>query len=89
MSVQFEAHFEGRDPSLALAVASLLCCTMEDETVTFTALALAYREDYLSLHKGGAADLGQQSGTLSIDEVRRHLQSSVLTRLAIDGVLNS
>lgn len=89
MSVQFEAHFEGRDPSLALAVASLLHCTMEDGTVTFTALALAYREDYLSLHKGGAADLGQQSGTLSVDEVRRHLQSSVLPRLAMDGVLDS
>ena len=89
MSVQFEAHFEGRDPSLALAVASLLRCTMEDGTVTFTALALAYREDYLSLHKGGAADLGQQSGTLSVDEVRRHLQSSVLPRLAMDGVLDS
>ena len=89
MSVQFEAHFEGRDPSLALAVASLLHCTMEDGTVTFTALALAYREDYLSLHKAGAADLGQQSGTLSVDEVRRHLQSSVLPRLAMDGVLDS
>ncbi len=89
MSVQFEAHFEGRDPSLALAVASLLGCAMEDGTVTFTALALAYREDYLSLHKGGAADLGQQSGTLSVDEVRRHLQSSVLPRLAMDGVLDS
>ena len=89
MSVQFEAHFEGRDPSLALAVASLLRCAMEDGTVTLTALALAYREDYLSLHKGGAADLGQQSGTLSVDEVRRHLQSSVLPRLAMDGVLDS
>ena len=89
MSVQFEAHFEGRDPSLALAVASLLRCTMEDGTATFTTLALAYREDYLSLHKGGAADLGQQSGTLSVDEVRRHLQSSVLPRLAMDGVLDS
>ncbi len=89
MSVQFEAHFEGRDPSLALAVAAVLRCTMEDGTVTFTALALAYREDYLSLHKGGAADLGQQSGTLSVDEVRRHLQSSVLPRLAMDGVLDS
>ncbi len=89
MSVHFEAHFEGRDPSLALAVASLLRCAMEDGTVTLTALALAYREDYLSLHKGGAADLGQQSGTLSVDEVRRHLQSSVLPRLAMDGVLDS
>jgi len=89
VSVQFDAHFEGRDPSLALAVASLLRCTMADGTVTFTALALTYREDYLSLHKGGAADLGQQSGTLSVDEVRRHLQSSVLPRLAMDGVLDS
>ena len=89
MSVQFEAHFEGRDPSLALAVASLLRCTMEDGTVTLTALALTYREDYLSLHRGGTADLGQQSGTLSVDEVRRHLQSSVLPLLAMDGVLDS
>jgi lipopolysaccharide export system ATP-binding protein len=88
VSVRFEAHFEGRDPSLALAVASVLRCTMDEGTATFGALALAYRDDYLSLYqKSGLGDRGQQSGTLSVDEVRRRLQESVLPRLAMDGVL--
>jgi lipopolysaccharide export system ATP-binding protein len=90
MSVQFDAHFEGRDPSLPLAVASVLRCTMDDGMATFEALTLAYREDYLSLHQqSGLGDMGQQAGTLSVDEVRRHLQQSVLPRLAMDGVMDA
>ena len=90
MSIQFEAHFEGRDPSLPLAVASVLRCAMEHGTATFGALTLAYRDDYLSLHqRSGVGDRGQQSGTLSVDEVRRHLRESVLPRLAMDGVMEA
>ena len=89
MSVTFEAHFEGRDASAALAVASVLRCSIENGSATFGALAVMYREDYLSLHMSGVGDLGQQSGTLSVDDARRHLQESVLPRLAMEGVLDA
>ena len=89
MSVTFEAHFEGRDASAALAVASVLRCSMENGSATFGTLAVVYREDYLSLHTSGVGDLGQQSGTLSVDDARRHLQESVLPRLAMEGVLDA
>ncbi len=88
MSVTFEAHFEGRDASAALAVASVLRCVVEHGSTTFSTLAVVYREDYLSLHKSGVADLGQQSGALSVDEARRHLRESVLPRLAMEGILD-
>ncbi len=64
MSVTFEAHFEGRDASAALAVASVLRCVVEHGSTTFSTLAVVYREDYLSLHTSGVADLVQQRGTL-------------------------
>ncbi len=89
MSATFEAHFEGRDASAALAVASVLRCSIENGAATFGALAVMYREDYLSLHTSGVGDLGQQSGTLSVDDARRHLQESVLPRLAMEGVLDA
>ena len=89
MSITFEAHFEGRDASAALAVASVLRCVIEHGSAAFSTLAVVYREDYLSLHKSGVADLGQQSGTLSVDEARRHLRGSVLPRLAMEGVLDA
>ncbi len=89
MSVTFEAHFEGRDASAALAVASVLRCVIENGSANFGALAVMYREDYLSLHMSGVGDLGQQSGTLSVDDARRHLQESVLPRLAMEGVLDA
>ncbi len=89
MSVTFEAHFAGRDASAALAVASVLRCVIERGSATFSTLAVVYREDYLSLHKSGVADLGQQSGTLSVDEARRHLRESVLPRLAMEGILDA
>jgi lipopolysaccharide export system ATP-binding protein len=88
VSVTFEAHFEGRDASAALAVASVLRCVVEHGSTTFSTLAVVYREDYLSLHKSGVADLGQQSGALSVDEARRHLRESVLPRLAMEGILD-
>jgi lipopolysaccharide export system ATP-binding protein len=87
VTVQFDARFEGRDPSLALAVASVLRCILESGRATYGDLTLAYREDYLELHKSAWGDVGQQRGALSVDEVRRHLTESVLPRLAMDGVL--
>ncbi len=77
----------GRDPSQPLALTALLRAAGSDGAVAFGALAVAYREDHLARHQ---ADLGKgpgQGGALSMDEVRRHLQSSVLPRLVTDGIL--
>ena len=55
-------------------------------TTTFGALAVAYREEHIELHRRELGDLSR-GGTLSMDEVRRHLAQSVLPRLAGDGIL--
>jgi lipopolysaccharide export system ATP-binding protein len=75
-----------RDPSLCLAVAALLREPGPDGATPFNAAAVTYREDYLAALRaagGGQAELG----ALSMDEVRRYLQTSVLPRLATDGIL--
>jgi lipopolysaccharide export system ATP-binding protein len=78
---------QDRNPSLPLAIAAFLRVADADGSAPFGALAVAYREDHLaqigSLGYGGLA----QGGALSMDEVRRFLTSSVLPRLATDGLL--
>jgi lipopolysaccharide export system ATP-binding protein len=79
---------QDRNPSLPLAIAAFLRVAGADGSAPFGALAVAYREDHLaqigSLGYGGQA----RAGTLSMDEVRRFLTSSVLPRLATDGLLH-
>jgi lipopolysaccharide export system ATP-binding protein len=74
-----------RNPSLPLALAAFLRVAAPDGTVAFGDLAVAYREDYLALERqtGHVGEGG--GGTLSMDEVRRVLASSVLPRLVGDG----
>ena len=79
----------GRDPSLPLAVAALLDQADERGSATFRDLAIAYREHHLELHRREYGEATRQRGTLSVDEARRHLQTSVLPRLAGAGVLES
>ncbi len=78
---------QDRNPSLPLAIAAFLRVAGADGSAAFDALAVAYREDHLtqvgSLGHGGQA----RAGTISMDEVRRFLTSSVLPRLATDGLL--
>jgi lipopolysaccharide export system ATP-binding protein len=76
----------GKDPSLPIAVAALLRAGNANGA-PFDALAVAYREDHLDVHR---AEWGEdkRQGVLSMDEVRRHLAGSVLPRLVTDGVLN-
>lgn len=85
MNERLRALFGGRDPSLPLAVAALLRSADETGAASFGDLAVAYREDHLDLQR----QLGEarQAGALSVDEVRRHLEGSVLPRLVTDGVL--
>ena len=75
-----------RDPSLCLAVAALLRQPDESGATLFSAAAVVYREDYLTaLRASGGGE--QQSGTLSMDDVRHHLATSVLPRLATEGII--
>ena len=75
-----------RDPSTCLAVAALLRVADESGRTPFDAAAVAYREDYIHALRVTAGDRAD-TGTLSVDEVRRHLAGSVLPRLAVDGLL--
>ena len=87
MIERLRALLHGSDPSLPLAVAALAGAPAGIGALTFGALAVAYREDYLDLHRRVFGDAGQ-GGQLSVDEVRRYLEGSVLPRLVTGGVLD-
>ncbi len=87
MNPQLSAVLEGRDPSLPLAVGAILKSADAEGGAAFGDLAVAYRQDYLELQRMEWGEVVGQRGTLSVDEVRRHLQVSVLPRLANEGVL--
>jgi lipopolysaccharide export system ATP-binding protein len=77
---------QDRNPSLPLAIAAFLRVASPDGVAPFGALAVAYREEHLA--QVGSLGLGAaRGGALSVDEVRRYLTSSVLPRLATDGLL--
>jgi lipopolysaccharide export system ATP-binding protein len=69
-------QFDGADPSLPLALASLIAAADEDGRSSLTRLLLAYREGYLRVYRP-AEGLGES--------VRAHVTTSVLPRLALDG----
>jgi lipopolysaccharide export system ATP-binding protein len=87
MNDELRARFKGKGASQSLAVAALLRCVLENRSPTFGEMAVVYREDHLELHREDRGDIGQVGGALSVDEVRRHLERSVLPRLATAGVL--
>ena len=81
------ALLEGGDPSLPLAIAALLDVADELGEATFARLAVAYRQGHIELTRLERGEAERQRGVLSTDEVRRHLESSVLPRLANKGFL--
>jgi len=84
------SHLRTRDPSLCLAVAGLLRLADDSGGAAFGALAVAYREDYLSALRRVAGDAGRPDpGTLSVDDVRRHLTLSVLPRLSTEALIDA
>jgi len=89
MIERLRASFEGKDPSLPLVAAALLTHANEFGAVSFVDLAVAYREKYLTLQQLAWGEAVRQRGALSVDEVRRHLQASVLPRLAGEGIIQS
>ena len=83
-------HLKTRDPSLCLAVSALLRLADDTGAAAFGALAVAYREDYLAALGRVAGDMSRPDpGTLSVDDVRRHLGVSVLPRLAQEALIQA
>ncbi len=88
MSDALLTQLRGRDPSICLALAALIGSADEQGATSFGAAAVAYREDYLAALRRSAGDAGRADpGTLSVDDVRRHLATSVLPRLATEAVI--
>ncbi len=86
MNEQLRAMFAGRDPSFPLALAALLDVTDASGRANFDELAVAYRSAHLKLQSRERGETAAQRGVLSVDEVRHHLLSSVLPRLASAGI---
>ncbi len=75
-----------RDLSHCLAVAAVLKHA-DPAGTPFADVAVTYREDYL--HAQTLANVQQlEAGTLAMDDVRRHLATSVLPRLATEGIID-
>jgi lipopolysaccharide export system ATP-binding protein len=80
---------QDKNPSLAIALAALLRVADADGAAAFGELAVAYREDHLEFDRRAGHAAGAHGGTLSMDEVRRFLQHSVLPRLVTDRILEA
>ena len=87
MIVGLDAVLTDRNPSVPIAVAALLKVANETGATDFGTLAVAYREEYLDTNRAAGLGGSPERGTLSVDEVRRYLQASVLPRLVTEGVL--
>lgn len=87
MNEQLRARFAGRDPSFPLAVAALLRVADASGRAEFGDFAVTYRVAHLELQRRERGETAPQRGVLSVDEVRHHLMSSVLPRLAVEGIV--
>lgn len=75
------------DPSLPVAIASMLKVASDDGSAAFGDLAVAYRADHIELTRRERGEAEMQRGSLSVDEVRRHLKTSVIPRLVMKNVV--
>jgi lipopolysaccharide export system ATP-binding protein len=77
----------GGDRSTALALHALISTANDNGETDLNRVAITYRDDYLEDLRVAGWDAQREAGRLSLDEVRRHLVSSVLPRLIADGVI--
>jgi len=75
------------DRSAALALHALLSVANEDGVASFNEAARVYRDDHLAALRASGKDAEREAGRLSQDEVRGHLATSVLPRLAGLGLV--
>ncbi|HEX3276633.1 MAG TPA: LPS export ABC transporter ATP-binding protein [Gemmatimonadales bacterium] len=73
-----------RDPSVAIALAAITRAAGATDAAAFADLVMTYREAHLACYQG-IGGLPEQE--ITGDEVRDHLRSSVLPRLAVEGWL--
>jgi lipopolysaccharide export system ATP-binding protein len=82
MTDRLSELFATRDSSLALAAAALARVADAQGRATFGDLAIAYRDEFLRLRAQGLGG-GADAGSLSVDDARAYLSTSVLPRLAM------
>jgi lipopolysaccharide export system ATP-binding protein len=77
----------GADRSTALALHAILSAANDEGVARFDDVAHRYRDDHLAALRHDGRDAEHEAGRLSLDEVRHHLVSSVLPRLAGAGIV--
>ena len=82
-----ESLLDARDSSLPLATAAIVQVADPDGRAPFGSLAVTYREDFLRVRAQVRGTTLQDSGSLSVDDARANLRSSVLPRLALEGIV--
>ncbi|HEX6059894.1 MAG TPA: LPS export ABC transporter ATP-binding protein [Gemmatimonadaceae bacterium] len=75
------------DFSTKVALGSLVSAAHRDGGATLDEIAIRYRDFYLLALREEGRDPSQEAGRLGLDEVRAHLASSVLPRLASQGFI--
>jgi hypothetical protein len=83
---RFADLFATRDSSLALAAGALARIADDQGRASFSDLAVAYREEFLKLRAHAKGEM-PDAGSLSVDDARSYLATSVLPRLAMLKVL--
>ncbi len=75
------------DRSTALSLHALISASDGSGVAELDRAAIIYRDDYLAALRSSGRDAEREAGRLSLDEVRHHLITSVLPRLAGDAVI--
>ncbi len=75
------------DRSTALALHSVICAADGNGEARIDDVAVTYGSDHLSAQGAAGRDAEREAGELSMDQVRSHLTTSVLPRLASEGVV--
>ena len=83
---RFADLFAAKDSSLALAAGALARIADDQGRASFSDLAVAYREEFLKLLAHAKGEMSD-AGSLSVDDARAYLATSVLPRLAMLKVL--
>jgi len=83
---RFSDLFAAKDSSLALAAGALARIADDQGRASFSDLAVAYREEFLTLRAHAKGEM-PDAGSLSVDDARAYLATSVLPRLAMLKVL--
>jgi lipopolysaccharide export system ATP-binding protein len=83
---RFADVFATRDSSLALAAGALARIADDQGRASFGDLAIAYREEFLKARAHAKGEV-PDAGSLSVDDARAYLATSVLPRLAMLKVL--